>query len=101
MGALMKRVKRTWFHEHYCHIVDHDHRWQCRRDPCLLSANASCLVCQCGRELVELRQTDPKVHIFACPMRPNHLGHDSRVLDASPASPTSGGDSVQSSTLDN
>ena len=81
----MPKHKRRHFHEHYCSRLDHDHRWQCQRDPCLLGQNAFCQVCRCGRELMPRLMRD-KAMIFECPMRHQELGHDARLIQEAPVS---------------
>lgn len=83
-----KRKRR--FHEHYCAKLDHDHRWQCSRDPCLLAQSAFCQVCSCGRELMP-RMMHDKTRIFECPLRHTELGHDARLIQEAPVSPNKPG----------
>jgi hypothetical protein len=91
--------KRRFGHTHYCHTLDHDHRWKCLKEHCLLHDTASCLVCRCGLEMVpvEGRRTDG-VLIYVCPLRVDHIGHDSKVLDAPSAGATPGRSNVSERT---
>jgi len=74
-------------HLHYCAFEDHDHYWACIRDPCSLHYISFCHVCRCGRVMVEIFKPSGGLldyRIFACPLRPDHLGHDSKVLESLP-----------------
>lgn len=84
----MRRLEKLP-HEHYCSVEGHDHRWKCTRVDCLLHLAASCYVCRCGKEMIETMRSELNgtldYKIYACPLRADHIGHDSKVLNGPPA----------------
>lgn len=65
-------------HEHYCQ--DHDHRFRCVVDPCVLPVAWLCDTCRCGA-LLKPQASDPLA--YACARDGDGAKHDRLVVQTS------------------